>query len=255
MATDYLDALSKYHAAGGTDIKAFLDQHTQPTQTTPGPTAPPPAAPVAAQPSSPIAPAATPAPPPMINPSVNVVRSAFQAQDAAAPSTGAVGSFPRATPEARSPYNSRNLYPPLANQGRILGTSPTPNPIVSPPAATTPAAAPPLRPVTPPPTPAPVVAPTQPAVQDSDPYRFRLPSEKTKNQDFLTGGKIAANTVEDDNPPGAPNYPSSPLAMPKPTQPSAPKPTGGAMAALPRQRNQRRLDVGPSKLFAGASAA
>lgn len=278
---DYLDSLKQYAAGGGKDIGEFLRQHTQPTQTTPGPTVPSataPAAPVATpavQPASPVAPA-TPPPAPMVNPSVNVVRAAFQQQDAT-PSAGAVASFPRPAPtEARGPINNRYLYPPAADQGRILGTNGA-GPTVVQPATPSMMSTRPAPPPTTAPAPAakaptpPVVAPARSMVdgEKDDPYRFRLPSERKSGQDFITKEPIsttvpppdrnlAANTVEDDSPPGAAPYSSGPLAMPKPSPPPNPggrRSDAGAVASLPRRRNQRRMEVAPSKLFGGEALA
>lgn len=243
-----------------------------------------PVAPTVTPPTPPAPPQPPQAPAPLMDPSVNVLKQAFQNQDAAAPPQfgGAVGSFPRPAPpplvnptvgqlqqtfqaqdaaapvqpEVRSPIASRNLYPPVANQAR-MGVTPM-GPTALPPAmptaptvqGTAPIAVPPVsapRPM------APIVAPASPMLQSSDPNRFRLPSEIQSGHDFLTRDKFAAN-AESDSPPGAPNYPSGPLAMPKPSPPPASGPrrtedSGSAVASLPRKRNQRMIKPNRSRLF------
>lgn len=154
MALDYLTELKKFSDGGGTDINAFLNQHTLPQQTTPGApnpgqsnAVPPTPAPISAVPIAPApiaadtvtpAPAAAataamtppviqPAPPPLIaRPEIsprpiqsdtNVVRQALRTDPAMNQGGGGVNALPR------NPIASRNLYPPVADQGRILGTT------------------------------------------------------------------------------------------------------------------------------------
>lgn len=209
VAVDYLDALQRFHAAGGKNVKDFLDQHTLPQQTTPG--APNPATPGAA-PGPAVSPPVTSAP--MVP---NVVRQSM-APPPPAP-TGAVGALPR------SPINSRNLYPPDASQGRILGTEPA-APTVMQPAQPNKIAPAPM-------TPAPMMplgtAPAQPSVVNptaGDPkfadmsHDFRSAGEQTTGKSFMRPGEIDEHDFQ------------------TPGEKSAAR-------TLPRKRNQSAVTVPP----------
>lgn len=290
MPVDYLQALKSFSAAGGTDINQFLQQHTTPAQTTPGPTVAPSTPPVAAATppapavqtppnalgSAPIAPAPiasdtvapapaamasmTPPPPaaaPVATPPVpapaaapadysstaNVVRQAARTNDSPAPAGGA------------AQIASRTLYPPVAEQSRMLGTGSE--------GAATPAdrarfdrsfGFTPSAPVT--------SSPRAPAARkdayDIGPYaedstgtfasgwKPPTPTASALRTSTSTGGQRMM--AEADTPPGAQEWSGGPLANPKPTPPPRPS----AVAALPRRRNQNAFATTVPRIFAGA---
>lgn len=270
MAVDYLDALQKFRDGGGTDINKFLSQHTTPSTpplptlpvSTPpasiagaAPVAPPPiasdtvtpapaaaatsAAAVAPPPPAPVAPPVTTPPAPPIEPGINVLRQVLRTQE---PALNNLGGGVTALP--RNPINSRNLYPPEADQARMLGG------VQSQPA--TPAA----------------------LAQFDRQFGFGPGKSATGTVDESTGSfgsgwkpqvsapavatpaavptanvspRLAAAT-ESDSPPGTEGtYSQGPLANPKPS----PKPTG--LTALPRSRNQRMASNVTPRVFARAA--
>lgn len=279
MALDYLQELKKFSDGGGTDIGAFLKQHTAATQTTPGPSVPAPVSDITPPPTAP-----------------NIVKQAMAPIPPAA--TGAVASLP-----ARNPIASRNLYPPQSNRAGILGERrQQPMETVQP-----------AQPAAPRPAPnafsGPVLGTSlaQPAVDTprndtlgaKDAFGTLLQfgrstglGAKDENGNLLQGeeersagdrrpfaaksnmvsavqgtrsGPGASSSAldvlprtspsgrrvaENDSPPGAAPYSSGPLANPKPS----PKPSGQntAMQALPRRRNQRAV-LNPTipRIFSG----
>lgn len=108
-------------------------------------------------------------------------------------------------------------------------------------------------------------APRQPAAK-KDPYDIGPYSEDSTGS-FGSGWKPPVTSsagvssspsgprvaqAESDTPPGAAPYAQGPLANPRPSATPARPGLSSAVAALPRQRNQRMASTGTSRIFSGA---
>lgn len=200
-------------------------------------------------------------------PNENVVRQANRVASVS-PGFGGVsgaasGSAAATLPLARNPIPSRNLYPPEADQSRMLGTAgnrgatPTDRARFDKSFGFTPA-------------PSAAAAPAAkkdaydigPYAEDSTgtfgsgwkPSTPAAPTASASPAATATASPRLAQ-AESDSPPGAQEWAQGPLANPKPTPP--PKPAGQRLAtaginALPRSRNQNAFATTVPRIFAGA---